>query len=174
MIHDETSPCAACVLIDGLDGVMDGHITPAPGLRARHERSAIESVFRAQGQIADKITNFAGSMKFIYIHIGWFALWIALNVGLAGINHEFDKFPFGLLTLVVSLEAIFLATFVMISQNRQAARSEARLQLDFQNNIRSEIWSIHIGHALGINTAHVEATVAEAIRISVEQLAATF
>jgi uncharacterized membrane protein len=62
-----------------------------------------------QNRIADKITKFAGSMTFIYVHIVWFSLWIAFKV---------EKFPFGLLTMIVSLEAIFLSTFVMISQNR--------------------------------------------------------
>ena len=62
-----------------------------------------------QNRIADKITKFAGSMTFIYVHIVWFSLWIAFRV---------EKFPFGLLTMIVSLEAIFLSTFVMISQNR--------------------------------------------------------
>ena len=64
---------------------------------------------RLQDRIADGITSFAGSMPFIYIHIVWFAAWIAFRV---------EKFPFGLLTMIVSLEAIFLSTFVMISQNR--------------------------------------------------------
>ena len=63
-----------------------------------------------QNRIADAITTFAGSMWFVYIHIVWFALWIG-----AGVEH----YPFGLLTMIVSLEAIFLSTFVMISQNRQ-------------------------------------------------------
>jgi uncharacterized membrane protein len=62
-----------------------------------------------QAQIADRITQFAGSMPFVYVHAVWFALWIALAV---------EPFPFGLLTMIVSLEAIFLSTFVMISQNR--------------------------------------------------------
>jgi uncharacterized membrane protein len=62
-----------------------------------------------QNRIADTITRFAGSMPFVYIHIVWFTLWIALHV---------ETFPFGLLTMLVSLEAIFLSTFVMISQNR--------------------------------------------------------
>ena len=63
----------------------------------------------AQNRIADRITLFAGSMAFVYVHILWFGLWIGL-----GIEH----YPFGLLTMIVSLEAIFLSTFVMISQNR--------------------------------------------------------
>jgi uncharacterized membrane protein len=62
-----------------------------------------------QNQIADTITRFAGSMPFVYVHIVWFVLWISLRV---------ERFPFGLLTMLVSLEAIFLSTFVMISQNR--------------------------------------------------------
>jgi uncharacterized membrane protein len=63
-----------------------------------------------QNRIADAITSFAGSMWFVYLHIAWFSVWIALGV---------EKYPFGLLTMIVSLEAIFLSTFVMISQNRQ-------------------------------------------------------
>jgi uncharacterized membrane protein len=63
-----------------------------------------------QNRIADAITRFAGSMWFVYLHIAWFSIWIALRV---------ERYPYGLLTMIVSLEAIFLSTFVMISQNRQ-------------------------------------------------------
>jgi uncharacterized membrane protein len=66
-----------------------------------------------QNRVADRITQFAGSMIFVYLHVIWFALWIVLRV---------EKFPFGLLTMVVSLEAIFLSTFVLISQNRADER----------------------------------------------------
>jgi uncharacterized membrane protein len=68
-----------------------------------------------QNRIADAITTFAGSMTFVYIHILWFACWIGLGV---------EKCPFGLLTMIVSLEAIFLSTFVMISQNRADAKRQ--------------------------------------------------
>jgi uncharacterized membrane protein len=68
-----------------------------------------------QNRIADAITAFAGSMPFVYVHILWFALWIALGV---------EKYPYGLLTMIVSLEAIFLSTFVMISQNRADAKRQ--------------------------------------------------
>ena len=63
-----------------------------------------------QNRVADAITRFAGSMWFAYLHIAWFAFWIVLGV---------EAYPYGLLTMIVSLEAIFLSTFVMISQNRQ-------------------------------------------------------
>jgi uncharacterized membrane protein len=73
----------------------------------------------AQNRIADTITSFAGSMLFVYVHLVWFALWIIFGV---------EKYPFGLLTMIVSLEAIFLSTFVMISQNRADARHEVLSQ----------------------------------------------
>ena len=118
---------------------------------------------RVQDKTADQITNVAGSMRFVYIHLIWFGVWIAVNVGLTPVKHEFDKFPFGLLTMIVSLEAIFLSTFVMISQNRQAKRSDLRSQLDFENNIRGEIWSVHIGEKLGLDVDHIEEVVRRAI-----------
>jgi len=92
------------------------------------------------GRIADGITDFTGSMAFVYVHVVWFALWILLNVGLIHIPRvsEFDKFPFSLLTMIVSLEAIFLSTFVLISQNRLAAASEKRAELDLQVNLLAE------------------------------------
>src|SRR5437868_1882864 len=101
---------------------------------------------------------------------GRFGLWILANVGLVGGALVFDKFPFGLLTMVVSLEAIFLSTFVMVSQNRQAARADIRSQLDFETNLRAEIWSVHIGSALGVDVDHVEDVVRDAIRGSRSQL----
>jgi uncharacterized membrane protein len=69
-----------------------------------------------QNRIADAITRFAGSMAFVYIHVLWFGLWIGFKV---------EHYPFGLLTMIVSLEAIFLSTFVMISQNRADAKRQA-------------------------------------------------
>jgi uncharacterized membrane protein len=88
--------------------------TPAPThpalVQTQEERKA-----GLQTRIADGITRFAGSMFFVYVHIVWFALWIAVGI---------EKFPYGLLTMIVSLEAIFLSTFVMISQNRADERRQ--------------------------------------------------
>jgi uncharacterized membrane protein len=155
--------CEACRVIDRADGVEDGELWNPAHYTTPSARDLFSLMRRAQNRSADAITTVAGSMRFVYIHIIWFGLWIAVNVGLAGFNHEFDKFPFGLLTMIVSLEAIFLSTFVMISQNRQAARNDIRSQLDFENNIRSEIWSVHVGQALGLDVDHVEAVVRRAI-----------
>ncbi len=85
-----------------------------------HARKRAESV---QNRIADRITTFAGSMAFVYIHVVWFGCWIGLGV---------EKYPFGLLTMIVSLEAIFLSTFVMISQNRADARRQVLADQQWQ------------------------------------------
>jgi len=69
----------------------------------------------AQNRVADGVTLFAGSMVFVYIHIVWFGAWIGFGV---------EHYPYGLLTMIVSLEAIFLSTFVMISQNRADERRQ--------------------------------------------------
>ncbi len=83
------------------------HLSPEPNpVLVEHAKKRAESV---QNRIADQITAFAGSMWFVYIHVLWFAGWIGFGV---------EKYPYGLLTMIVSLEAIFLSTFVMISQNR--------------------------------------------------------
>src|SRR5205814_4124562 len=119
---------------------------------------------------ADRITSFAGSLNFVYIHSIWFGVWILFNIGLFGGALTFDEYPFGLLTMIVSLEAIFLSTFVMVSQNRQAARADIRSELDFETNLRSEIWSVHIGQALGVDPTHVEDVVRQAIEGSRAQL----
>jgi uncharacterized membrane protein len=88
-------------------------------------------------KLADRITAFSGSMLFFYLNALWFAIWIPLNLGWFGIE-PFDPFPFGLLTMVVSLEAIFLATFVLISQNRQAALADKRAKVDLQLDMLAE------------------------------------
>jgi uncharacterized membrane protein len=76
---------------------------------------AMERAKKRENRVADRITNFSGSMQFVYLHIVWFSLWIGLGV---------ESYPFGLLTMIVSLEAIFLSTFVMISQNRADAKRQ--------------------------------------------------
>jgi uncharacterized membrane protein len=89
--------------------------------------------------LADAITHFCGSMAFIYVHVGWFGSWILWHV-LPGLPHavRIDPYPFQFLTFVVSLEAIFLSTFILISQNRQSRITELRNHLDLQINLLSE------------------------------------
>jgi uncharacterized membrane protein len=86
----------------------------------RHHQQRRESL---QARIADRITAFAGSMTFVYVHVVWFGCWIGFHV---------ERYPFGLLTMIVSLEAIFLSTFVMISQNRADERRQIFAESQWQ------------------------------------------
>lgn len=102
-----------------LGGKLHKILVPVPRLKEpavpallEHERERAEAT---QNRVADRITAFSGSMLFVYIHIIWFGCWIAFGV---------EDYPFGLLTMIVSLEAIFLSTFVMISQNRADAKRQ--------------------------------------------------
>ncbi len=90
-----------------------------------------------QDRIADVITSFSGRMIFAYVHIAWFGLWILFNTGHFGVQ-VFDPFPYGLLTMLVSLEAIFLSTFVLISQNRLGEETERRADLDLHIGLLTE------------------------------------
>ena len=90
-----------------------------------HAEQRAQSV---QNRIADRITSFAGSMRFVYLHVLWFGLWIGLGV---------EEYPYGLLTMIVSLEAIFLSTFVMISQNRADAKRQVIANLEWKT-VREE------------------------------------
>ena len=90
-----------------------------------------------QDRIADAITSFSGRMIFAYVHIVWFVVWIVLNTGLVGLP-AFDPFPYGLLTMIVSLEAIFLSTFVLISQNRFSREAEHRADLAMHIGLLTE------------------------------------
>ncbi|MSO60090.1 MAG: DUF1003 domain-containing protein [Ilumatobacteraceae bacterium] len=148
--------CAACAIVDKLDGKVDGKLFNLAHWSITAEHKRWQSARNAQDKAADKVTRFAGSLNFVYIHAVWFTIWVSLNVGAVGASLKFDKYPFGLLTMLVSLEAIFLSTFVMVSQNRQAARADSRSKADFEANIQSLIWSVHIGQEVGLDIEHVE------------------
>jgi uncharacterized membrane protein len=106
----------------------------------------VESVVRIEAEahakrtfsdaVADGITQFCGSMAFVWTHVVWFVAWIVLNTT-PGFRH-LDPFPFEFLTLIVSLEAIFLSTFILISENRQSRIGDRRNLLDLQINLLAE------------------------------------
>ena len=123
-MHDREEPAIARVI--------DRNIRTITALRQKvlEERGP-------QDRLADGITAFCGRMSFIYLHVAWFGGWIILNTGRAGIQ-PFDPFPYGLLTMIVSLEAIFLSAFVLISQNRLAAEGERRADLDLHIGLLTE------------------------------------
>ncbi len=104
------------------------HMTPLPRhTKAWHEEHMAN---RTLGQkVADMISNAAGSWTFLIIHAIWFFVWIAFRV---------EGFPYGLLTMIVSLEAIFLSTFILISEKRQSERDHAQATADYETNLQAK------------------------------------
>lgn len=105
--------------------------------RNANEVVPVASIFGQR--LSDFLTMVAGDIRFVYFSFIWFAIWIVLNTRIIPGLEPFDPFPFGLLTMVVSLEAIFLSLFVLISQNRQAARDKIRNDVEYEVNLRAEI-----------------------------------
>ena len=99
--------------------------------KARAQRTLVE-------RAADAITGFFGSIPFAILHVFWFVFWILANNGYFPGITVFDPFPYGLLTMVVSLEAIFLSVFVLISQNRESQITDLRSEIDFHVNMQAE------------------------------------
>jgi uncharacterized membrane protein len=115
-------------------------------LRTRVSRNVNEEMevhSTALQRIADWIAWFSGSMPFLILNGGWFIIWIALNELPLGLP-AFDPYPFGLLTMIVSLEAIFLSCFVLISQNRQAQKDKVRADIEYEVNIKAELEIAHL------------------------------
>jgi CRP/FNR family cyclic AMP-dependent transcriptional regulator len=115
-------------------------------LRTRVSRNVNEEMEERQPalvRIADWIAWFSGSMAFLIINGLWFLVWIGANT-LPPVEKQFDPFPFGLLTMIVSLEAIFLSCFVLISQNRQAAKDKIRSDIEYDVNIKAELEVAHL------------------------------
>ncbi|MBV8859731.1 MAG: DUF1003 domain-containing protein [Acidobacteria bacterium] len=113
---------------------------------SRNVNEEVEDRTTVVQRVADWLAWFSGSMLFLFIHAVWFGAWIALNVGLVHVPglSGFDPFPFGLLTMIVSLEAIFLSTFVLISQNRQVEKDKVRADIEYEVNIKAEMEIAHL------------------------------
>ena len=90
-------------------------------------------------RLSSFITKVAGSMPFLLINVAWFTFWILLNMGVFGKDLIVDAYPFSFLTATVSIEAILLSTFVIMSQRREAKLAEARTELDYHSDLRSEV-----------------------------------
>ena len=115
-------------------------------LRTRVSRNVNEEVevhSTLLQRIADWIAWFSGSMIFLMLNGGWFIFWIVVNTLAVGVA-AFDPYPFGLLTMIVSLEAIFLSCFVLISQNRQAEKDRVRSDIEYEVNIKAELEIAHL------------------------------
>ncbi|MET0382470.1 MAG: DUF1003 domain-containing protein [Burkholderiaceae bacterium] len=127
-------------------GLPDPRCPPAVGSVEQLAASNVQAVMRLEEEakagrtrsqrVAHAVAAFCGTMTFVWLHVAWFAVWIALNVIPGGA--QFDKFPFTFLTLTVSLEAIFLSSFILISQNEETRVADRRNALDLQVNLLTE------------------------------------
>src|SRR3989344_3196278 len=101
-----------------------------------NQKKIMKHLHSIEGGLADSITKLSGSMSFVYFHVLWFSLWFFINQGyFLPVVAVFDPFPYGLLTMIVSLEAIFLSTFIMVAHNRQTLMDEYR---DLEEDIEEQ------------------------------------
>jgi uncharacterized membrane protein len=137
------SPQAALRLLGAM-----GHMTRKADelLRTRVSRNAnveAEEKITPLQRVSDWISWFSGSMPFLLLNLVWFIVWIGANTLPLG-TPVFDAYPFGLLTMIVSLESIFLACFVLISQNRQTEKDRVRSDIEYDVNIKAELEIAHL------------------------------
>jgi len=123
---------------------------------SRNVNEVVEDKRTMVQKAADWIAEFSGSILFLFIHIVLFFVWIVMNVGsgVPGIP-MFDQFPFGLLTMAVSLEAIILSVFVLLSQNRQVAKDRVRSDIEYDVNLKAELEIAHLHEKMDRLTAEV-------------------
>jgi uncharacterized membrane protein len=110
---------------------------------SRNVNEEIEEHLTPLQRVADWIAWFSGSMLFVFVNGAWFLIWIVLNTLPVGVR-PFDPYPFSFLTMVVSLEAIFLSCFVLVSQNRQAEKDRVRSDIEYEVNIKAELEVAHL------------------------------
>jgi uncharacterized membrane protein len=155
-----THPAAAIDLMSSM-----GRRLRVSAERLRHTASRnvnveAEDMRTTVQKIADWIADFSGSIPFLVLHVVFFAVWIALNLPSLPAAPMFDPFPYGLLTMVVSLEAIFLSVFVLLSQNRQAAKERIRGDIEYEVNIKAEMEVAHLHEKVDLLNANAADTAA--------------
>ena len=134
----DTVVCPQCGKLNAEDAVFCANSNCRKALGDfRYAEEEIARDARAHERIADRIAAFIGNPYFIVLHAVWFMLWIAANTGLVKFSPMFDVYPFGLLGIILSIEAIFITGFLLISQNRQAGFAEKRSELDYEVNVRT-------------------------------------
>ncbi len=127
-------------------------------MATRNANEELETKQTMVARITDAIADFSGSLAFLALHVIWFSIWIGLNT-IPGLP-AFDPYPFGLLTMCVSLEAIFLSVIVLLSQNRQSAKDRVRADVDYEVNLKAELEVSHLHekvdhlHAVLLNRLH--------------------
>ena len=135
-------PEAALDMMAVMGGRMRSTTSRLRQMATRNANAEAESKVTTLERITDAIAEFSGSLSFLVLHALWFGFWIAVN-SIPGLP-AFDPFPFGLLTMCVSLEAIFLSVIVLLSQNRQSSKDRIRADVDYEVNLKSELEISHL------------------------------
>lgn len=148
-MQNPLSPLSPKNILNSIFGIQEEAIVRRrKAIRSLKARADAKRTFAEK--VADTLTSKFGSITFLTMNFIWFAVWIPVNMGLVPGVEPFDPFPFGLLTMIVSLEAIGLAIIVLISQNREAKISELREEIDLQINTVADAELTKILHLLGI------------------------
>ena len=135
-------PDAALDMMAVMSGRMRTTTNRLRQMATRNANEEMETKLTVMERITDAIADFSGSLPFLALHGIWFLVWIGLNT-IPGLP-AFDPFPFGLLTMCVSLEAIFLSVIVLLSQNRQSTKDRIRADVDYEVNLKAELEVSHL------------------------------
>lgn len=135
-------PDAALDMMAVMSGRMRDTTNRLRQMATRNANEEMETKLTMLERVTDAIAEFSGSLAFLGLHAIWFLTWIGLNT-IPGLL-AFDPFPFGLLTMCVSLEAIFLSVIVLLSQNRQSAKDRIRADVDYEVNLKAELEVSHL------------------------------
>ena len=138
------TPAAAVDMLTVMGRRMRQDIELLRHTASRNANEEIEDKRTMVQKVADWIADFSGSMPFLILNGLFFLVWIVLNIDILPGLKSFDPFPFGLLTMAVSLEAIFLSIFVLISQNRQAQKDRIRSDIEYDVNLKAELEIMHL------------------------------
>ncbi len=130
--------CPVCGGENAGDAVFCGNPTCHKALgEFRYALEELQQEARWHEALADRVSGFIGKPHFLVAHAVWFVVWIVLNAGVIALVHRFDEYPYSLLGIILSIEAIFITGFLLISQNRQSAHADKRAELDYEVNVRT-------------------------------------
>jgi uncharacterized membrane protein len=138
MLNDAPIVCPGCGGTNPGDAIFCGNPDCHKALgEFRYVREELLAEARWHERLAEQVTRFVGNPHFLVVHALWFALWVVLNTGVVAVVGRFDDYPYGLLGIILSVEAIFITGFLLISGNRQSTHADKRAELDYEVNVRT-------------------------------------
>jgi uncharacterized membrane protein len=114
----------------------------------RYVLEELQEGVRWHERLAERVVAFIGTSHFLLVHGLWFLIWVAINSGIFAFVHRFDEYPFGLLGIILAAEAVLIAGFVLISQNRQNAHADKRAELDYEVSVRTHRDIVAVNHQI--------------------------